>query len=149
MDIPLRTVSNMNWNKRKRILEMGDATQTRENARQMWAAIPRLKVDDANVTLTFSRPFEMDRNTFSNNASAPTTSYTTAHLWQAYFHRLGPSDILLQLLTCGDGCPTDSPTRQYLTRDNAHSFKRVQHHPKMVVKIRDRGPITNPQIVLL
>ncbi|MCH2137782.1 MAG: DNA topoisomerase IV subunit A [Phycisphaerales bacterium] len=30
MDIPLRTVSNMNWNKRKRILEMGDATQTRE-----------------------------------------------------------------------------------------------------------------------
>jgi DNA topoisomerase-6 subunit A len=30
VDIPLRTVSNMNWNKRKRILEMGDATQSRE-----------------------------------------------------------------------------------------------------------------------
>ena len=30
MDIPLRTVTNMNWNKRKRILEMGDATQSRE-----------------------------------------------------------------------------------------------------------------------
>ncbi|MCH2134991.1 MAG: DNA topoisomerase IV subunit A [Phycisphaerales bacterium] len=30
VEIPLRTVSNMNWNKRKRILEMGDATQSRE-----------------------------------------------------------------------------------------------------------------------
>jgi len=30
VNIPLRTVSNMNWNKRKRILEMGDATQIRE-----------------------------------------------------------------------------------------------------------------------
>ena len=29
VEIPLRTVSNMNWNKRKRILEMGDSTQTR------------------------------------------------------------------------------------------------------------------------
>ncbi|MCH2140255.1 MAG: DNA topoisomerase IV subunit A [Phycisphaerales bacterium] len=29
VEIPLRTVTNMNWNKRKRILEMGDATQTR------------------------------------------------------------------------------------------------------------------------
>ena len=30
VEIPLRTVTNMNWNKRKRILEMGDATQARE-----------------------------------------------------------------------------------------------------------------------
>jgi len=30
VEIPLRTVTNMNWNKRKRILEMGDATQSRE-----------------------------------------------------------------------------------------------------------------------
>jgi DNA topoisomerase-6 subunit A len=29
VDIPLRTVSNMMWNKKKRILEMGDSTQTR------------------------------------------------------------------------------------------------------------------------
>ena len=29
VDIPLRTVTNMKWNKRKRILEMGDSTQTR------------------------------------------------------------------------------------------------------------------------
>ena len=29
VDIPLRTVTNMNWNKKKRILEMGDSTQTR------------------------------------------------------------------------------------------------------------------------
>ncbi|MCH2142414.1 MAG: DNA topoisomerase IV subunit A [Phycisphaerales bacterium] len=29
VEIPLRTVSNMKWNKRKRILEMGDSTQTR------------------------------------------------------------------------------------------------------------------------
>ena len=29
VDIPLRTVTNMRWNKKKRILEMGDSTQTR------------------------------------------------------------------------------------------------------------------------
>lgn len=29
VDIPLRTVTNMKWNKKKRILEMGDSTQTR------------------------------------------------------------------------------------------------------------------------
>ena len=29
VEIPLRTVTNMKWNKRKRILEMGDSTQTR------------------------------------------------------------------------------------------------------------------------
>ena len=29
VEIPLRTVTNMNWNKQKRILEMGDSTQTR------------------------------------------------------------------------------------------------------------------------
>jgi DNA topoisomerase-6 subunit A len=29
VDIPLRTVSNMRWNKKKRILEMGNSTQTR------------------------------------------------------------------------------------------------------------------------
>ena len=29
VDIPLRTVTNMKWNRKKRILEMGDSTQTR------------------------------------------------------------------------------------------------------------------------
>jgi DNA topoisomerase-6 subunit A len=92
VDIPLRTVSNMKWNKRKRILEMGDSTQTRS----LFNVGQARKFMQTLLLAKGSRELIKAEKTLSLRGMYYMTLHTIAGTNEKTFNDQGESDTVLE-----------------------------------------------------